>query len=277
MGARVRLDCYAGCGLGDILEALRARRLIPERDRAEATPAPRRRQQPARGAEEDGARRHRELAPWGRSLWARCRPIEPGTAAARYLEGRGCVLPPFVEETHLRWHPGLEDRASGYIGPTLVGLVTDAVTGLAINLHRTWLARDGLGKAPIDIPRRLLKGHPVVGVIRLWPEADATTGLVIGEGIETCLAAARAGLVPVWAAMTAGNLKALPVFAGLEGLTVLVDHDRPSPRTGRRAGHDAALALVERYVAAGFDPERDLRIILPPAEGQDVADLEATT
>jgi hypothetical protein len=54
---------------------------------------------------------------------------------------------------------------------------------------------------------------------------------------------------------------------------VLVDHDKPNPKTGRRAGHEAALALVERYVAAGFDPYRDIVILLPNAEGWDVADL----
>jgi hypothetical protein len=60
-------------------------------------------------------------------------------------------------------------------------------------------------------------------------------------------------------------------MAGIEGLTVLVDHDRPDKR-GRRAGIEAARALVERYAAAGYDPERDL-IVVRPHEGLDVADL----
>src|SRR5690606_17647378 len=54
----------------------------------------------------------------------------------------------------------------------------------AINLHRTWLAPDGRSKAPIDKPRRLLKGHRSNSEIRLWPDAEVTTGLVVGEGIE---------------------------------------------------------------------------------------------
>jgi putative DNA primase/helicase len=223
---------------------------------------------------EKSPERHETLSPWGRTLWDNARPIEPETIAGRYLTGRGCLLPPFPDETHLRWHPALSDLASGYTGPALVALVTDAETGEPTNLHRTWLRHDGAGKAPIETPRRLLKHHPARGVIRLWPDPEITMGLVIGEGVETCLAAARAGLAPVWAAISAGNLKAFPLLPGLDGLTVLVDHDRPKPKTGIRAGHDAALAVVERYVAAGFDPKRDLRIILPSTEGQDAADLE---
>lgn len=218
--------------------------------------------------------RHETLSPWGCTLWENARPIESGTVAATYLEGRGCLLLPFPDETHLRWHPALSDLVSGYTGPALVVLVTDAETGEPINLHRTWLQHNGAGKAPIDKPRRLLKGHPSRGVIRLWPDAEVTMGLVIGEGIETCLAAARAGLTPVWSAISAGNLKSFPVLPGLDGLTVLVDHDKPNPNTGIRAGHDAALTVIERYAAAGFDPTRDLRIILPPSEGEDAADLE---
>jgi putative DNA primase/helicase len=217
--------------------------------------------------------RHETLSSWGRTLWDNSRPIEPDTVASRYLIGRGCALPPFPDETHLRWHPALSERVSGYTGPAMVALVTVVETDEPINVHRTWLQHDGSGKAPIDTPRRLLKGHRSRGVIRLWPDAEVTMGLVVGEGIETCLAAARAGLTPVWSTISSGNLAAFPVLPGLDGMTVLVDHDRPNPKTGRRAGHEAALAVIERYTAAGFEPARDLKVILPPIEGDDVADL----
>ena len=86
------------------------------------------------------------LAPWGERLWAACRGIERGTVAASYPEHRGCALPPFADETHLRWHPDLPDRVSGYRGPALVALVTDVETGAALNIHRTWLAAEGSAK-----------------------------------------------------------------------------------------------------------------------------------
>jgi putative DNA primase/helicase len=213
------------------------------------------------------------LSDWARALWETCQPIVPDCIASRYLTGRGCRIPP--RSGDLRWHPALTDRASSYTGPCLIALVTEIETGEAVNLHRTWLALDGSGKAAIDKPRRLLKGHRSRGVIRLWPGGEVTLGLVVGEGIETCLAAARAGLVPVWATISAGNLAACPVLPGIEGLTILVDHDKPNPKTGKRAGHEAALELTARYVAAGFDPERDIMWIEPDGETLDVADLVA--
>jgi hypothetical protein len=225
-------------------------------------------------AREPEPERYETLAPHGHRLWASCRPIEPGTVAATYLERRGCALPSFVA-THLRWHPAVRNRREDHVGPALVALVTDPLTGEPINLHRTWLKPDGSGKAELEKPRLLLKGHPGDrGVVRLWPDDEVTIGLVVGEGLETCLAAARVGLAPVWATLTAGNLEKFPVLPGLEGLTVLVDHDLPNPKTGRRRGIDAARALVHRYATeGGLDPDRDIRAIMPPTEGHDAADL----
>jgi putative DNA primase/helicase len=212
---------------------------------------------------------HYTLAPWGLDLWEQCNPILPGTPAAKYLDWRCCVIPP----GDLRWHADLPDKLSGYRGPALVGLVTDPLSCEPINLHRTWLAPDGRGKAPIDKPRRLLRGHRSNGVIRLWPDSEVTMGIAIGEGIETCLAAALDGLTPVWATISAHNLAQFPVLPGIEGITILCDHDLPNPKTGRRAGIDAALALIDRYTEAGFDADRDIRVIFPDREGQDVNDV----
>jgi putative DNA primase/helicase len=217
--------------------------------------------------------KHETLARWGLRLWEHTRPIVPGTVAAAYLEARGCALPTYTEETHLRWHPKLK-HPSGHVGPALVALVTTILDCAPISLHRTWLKADGTGKADLDKPRLLLAGHRSDGVVRLWPDEDVHLGLVLGEGIETCLAAERAGYTPSWAALSGGTLAAFPVLPGLEGITILADHDEPNPKTGKRAGIEAARAVIERYVAAGSDPERDLRVVLPPTEGEDAADLE---
>jgi putative DNA primase/helicase len=218
--------------------------------------------------------RYTTLAPFGRPLWEASRPIEPGTVAATYLKRRGCALPP--DDSALRWHPEVRNPNEDHTGPALVALMTDVQTGEPISLHRTWLKPDGSGKAALSKPRRLLVRHRSDGVVRLWPDEDVTLGLVLGEGIETCLAAARAGLMPVWATLSAHNLAAFPVLPGIEGLTVLVDHDHPNPKTGKRAGIEAAQSLIERYVTAGLDPDRDVRVILPPTEGHDAADLETS-
>jgi putative DNA primase/helicase len=206
-------------------------------------------------------RRYDRLAPWGLDMWHQCQPIEPGTVAAAYLERRGCILPP--TEGDLRWRPSLIHKATGHVGPALVGLVTDALTGASISLHRTWIAPDGIGKAPIAKPRRLLASHRSDGVVRLWPDDSVTLGLVIGEGVETCLAAASAGLTPVWAALSAGNLAAFPVIPGLEGLHIVADNDE--------AGLGATLELGRRYVRAGMSPEAII-VIKSSTPGFDLAD-----
>jgi putative DNA primase/helicase len=73
-------------------------------------------------------------------------------------------------------------------------------------------------------------------VIRLWPDDAVETGLVLGEGVETTLAAAtriehRGTLLqPAWAAGSAGNISSFPVLSGIEALTILVDNDAAGER-----------------------------------------------
>lgn len=200
------------------------------------------------------------------SLWRACRPIEPGAIAAAYLERRGCALP--HPEGDLRWHPELR-RSSGHIGPGLVALVTDPVSVKPMSLHRTWLAPDGSGKAPLDRPRLFWPGtRKLGGVCRLWPDEEVTLGLCVAEGLETALGAAR-GFGLAWATIDAGNLADLPVLAGIDALTIIADHDPPNPKTGWRAGLAAANACAERWLRAGCE----VRIWLAPREGEDFNDL----
>ncbi len=200
--------------------------------------------------------------PW--PLWEASLPIEPDTIAARYLEARGCALPP--PDSALRWTPAA-CHPCGYVGPALVALVTAALTGERMTLHRTWLKPDGSGKADIERPRLLWPELPKAGgVVRLWPEV--TMGLGLAEGIESTLAAGRF-FAPMWATIDAGNLAAFPVLVGIGSLTIFADHDVPNPRTGRRAGNEAASSCARRWTEAG----KEARIFLPPREGQDIADL----
>jgi hypothetical protein len=214
-----------------------------------------------------GVRPPQPSNPW--LFWNACPLIKPGTPAFTYLvEARGCAEP--HSEGDLRWHSA-HKHPSGYYGPVLVARVTDAVTGEPMTLHRTWLARDGLGKAAIPDPRRLWPGAPKAGgVIRLWPDEEVTGGLAIAEGIETALVAAR-GFTPIWACIDAGNLAAFPALDGIQSLTIIADHDYPSPKTGRRAGQEAAERCAQRWHEAG----REVRIWLAPTEGDDFADHAA--
>jgi putative DNA primase/helicase len=204
------------------------------------------------------------------STWRECRAITPDTPAGRYLlEARGCALPP--SNGHLRWHPRLWHPQEQRTFPALVALVTNAATGRPITLHRTWLAPDGSGKAPVEKPRLLLKGHDKAGgVVRLWPDEEVTSGLAIAEGLETALTAA-AGLTPIWACIDAANLGAFPVLEGIECLTIVADHDKPNPKTGKQAGLEAAQECAQRWFAAGYE----VRIWKAPMEGADLNDFAA--
>jgi putative DNA primase/helicase len=194
------------------------------------------------------------LSDYGRDLWNACRPL--ADVARDYLDARVCVIPP--ADGDLRWHPELK-HPGGYVGPALVGLITDAVTNEPISLHRTWIEPDG-GKAPADPPRLLLARHRKAGgVIRLWPDNCVTTGLAIAEGIESALSAAHA-ITPAWALIDAGNLSQFPVLPRIESLTIFADADR--------AGLSASRICAERWAIEG----RDVRIVEPP-EGQDINDV----
>lgn len=182
---------------------------------------------------------HDGLSDWALALWRSTQPITSADTAGQYLLNRCCVLPPL--HSHLRWHPNLE-HPSGYVGPALVALLTDAISAKPMSLHRTWIQADGK-KADLENPRLLLKGHNAKGcVCRLWPDDEVTMGLGIAEGIETALSLAH-GYTPVWAAIDAGNLSQLPYLHGIESLLIARDRDP--------AGERAALTCAARWDAAG--------------------------
>jgi hypothetical protein len=201
---------------------------------------------------------HPRLSDWGLSIWRDTTGL-PGTIADRYLLARCCALPP--ADGHLRFHPHLE-HPSGYVGPALVGLITDAITREPISLHRTWIKADGT-KADVEVgkERLVLAGHRKQGgVIRLWPDEAVSYGLGIAEGIETALTLATV-LKPVWSLLDAGNLAAFPVLGGIEVLTIAADNDE--------AGLRGANACATRWTEVGCD----VRVVVPPVKGMDLNDF----
>ena len=198
--------------------------------------------------------RHLTLAANWRALWEGLQSIQ-GTAA-EYLEARGCAIPPAscdLRSTESLAHP------SGYAGPAIVALVTDAITGEPLTLHRTWIKANG-EKADVDLPRMLLGKHRKAGgVVRLWPDDAVTAGLAIAEGIETALTVALA-FTPVWSLIDAGNMAAFPVLDGIESLLIAADNDA--------AGLRSANECAERWYRAG----REVRICKSPVPGQDLND-----
>jgi hypothetical protein len=176
------------------------------------------------------------LSEWGQNLWNSTQELSG--VALQYLCSRRCAMPP--KDTHLRWHPSLK-HASGYVGPSLVALVTHAHTREPLSLHRTWITPTG--KADIDPPRMPLARHSLKhGVIRLHPDDWVTSRLGIAEGIETALSMAWA-FQPVWSMIDAGHLAQFPVLHGVDQLVIAQDKDP--------AGIAAASQCAKRWAAAG--------------------------
>jgi Toprim domain/CHC2 zinc finger len=189
-------------------------------------------------------------------LWDVGKPIA-GTLAAQYLSERRHIdlaeLPDNINEA-LRFH-GNCPFGSEESHPCLMSLMRDPATDEAVGIHRTALTPDAQ-----KVDRKMLGG---CGVVKLWPAGEM---LVVGEGIETVLAAATrlayqgAPLRPAWAALTAGKLAYLPIIGGVKHLIVLVDHDT--------AGIGAADVLQARWQFRG----RKVTTLKPRQQGFDFND-----
>jgi putative DNA primase/helicase len=150
---------------------------------------------------------------------------------------------------------------SGVFASCLIALMRDPVTDAPVGIQRIALEeRDGRVE---KIERKML-GQ--AGIVKLWP---AGRTLVVGEGLETVLAAATripfegVSLIPAWAAMSKGGLAQLPVIDGVERLLLLADND------SNGAGQAAAEACKRRWQAAG----RAVVILMPDAPDSDFNDL----
>jgi phage/plasmid primase-like uncharacterized protein len=199
-------------------------------------------------------------------IWRASVPIE-GTLAERYLrETRKLILPPDVSPKALRFHPHCYIAGTQY--PALISLYRDIVTDKPTAIMRTALKPDGTAIKVNGKTLRMSLGPVGGAAIKLSGAADVMTGLTIGEGLETTLAAMAFGLRPAWTLGSSGAIEKFAVLAGIEVLIILVDNDEPDER-GRTAGPEAARACAQRWSAAG----REVRLITPNRTGTDIADI----
>ena len=191
---------------------------------------------------------HQDNPEAAQRLWRYCKPIA-GSLAEVYLHHRGITCP--LPAKSLRFHPRLfykaYDDAPVETWPAMVAAVTDD-KGEITGAHRTWLARDGSAKAPIESLRKALgclHGHAV-------RFGAAVSVMAAGEGIETVLSvrAVMPGL-PSMAALSAAHLSVLMLPDALRRLYILADNDE--------AGRNAAETLSAHSVAAGID----VRVLTP--------------
>ena len=190
---------------------------------------------------------------WALNLWRDAQPAV-GTVVERYLAARGITL---RDDMPLRFLPNHLDRDGGKRWPVMLALMVDH-DGTPQAIHRTFIAPDGKGKAPIATPRKTL-GMVAGAAVRL---ALVTDRLVIGEGIETSISAGLMMGAPAWAAISAPNLEfKLKLPTSIKEIVVAADHDGP--------GLKAARAALARWRAEG----RTVKIARPQTPGQDFNDL----
>ncbi|HEY1245443.1 MAG TPA: toprim domain-containing protein [Hyphomicrobiaceae bacterium] len=228
----------------DVLEEARRFLSLPEQEHQGSEPAPRPapgQAPPVPGGSPEAARR----------LFASAGPI-PGTLAAIYLRHRG--IADVGDLPALRFHPRCfyraHEGAPRETWPALLAAVTD-LDGTITGVLRTWLARDGSGKAPLATPRRSL-GRLLGSGVRFGKAqpAPAQAGvLAAGEGLETMLSL-RVVLpaLPIVAALSATHLAGFIPPTGLRRLYIARDNDRVGRRAaellGARAHADGIEALV---------------------------------
>ena len=195
-----------------------------------------------------------------KSIWTSAQPLR-GSMAERYLdETRHIDTTKLPEDIHrsLRFHPNCVFGSGAHL-PCLIALMRDPLTDDPVGIQR--IALELLNGKVEKIDRRML-GR--VGAVKPWP---AGSRLVVGEGLETVLAAATripyesAPLTPAWSLLSSDALRRLPVISGVERLVILVDHDD--------VGVLAASACAARWTGAG----RTVIELTPDQKGADFNDL----
>ena len=180
---------------------------------------------------------------WGSACGIRGTDAEP---LRGYLQSRGLTrLNPLPS---VRFHPKLlyvEDKARQFWPGMLAQIV--GPDNRVVGLHRTYLDPWTGHKAPVKVPKKVLRarGETLTGsAIRLYC-GGRTLGLT--EGIETAIAVQKVTGMPVWATTSATLLRSVRLPEGITRVVIWADRDP--------AGRDAARTATERFREEGRSVE----------------------
>ena len=217
-------------------------------------------------------RRHRNLARAKRLIRGSI-PFRESEIALRYLKSRGLSTAPADPAIRgLYFHPRAPYWQEGACThhPALLAAI-ESPDDVLIGLHLTYLAADGHGKAQLAPARKL---HPswikssIRGAVRLV-NADSSLPLIVGEGIETVLAARILsaerpdGPFPCWATLNTSLLKHFNPPPEVSRVIVATDHDLSG------AGEKAA-RLLEFRLKESSGLRVEVRIPTRPGDWNDV-------
>jgi putative DNA primase/helicase len=231
--------CHAGCSQEAVTEALQASGLI--RAAGEKRPRVERRQRTGE------VRSTLDIA---QRIWRRHAFGLP--SPDHYLRGRGITLRPRALG---QLPPSCAARLRLRRFPTMVAPIVGPEGGL-IGVQVTALTMDADAKVESERGARTTYGAMRGGYVQL-AEIDPTGPLIIGEGVESTLAAMQISGFAGIAAISATNMTAIRPPAASEYI-IAADNDDP--------GRQAAAALAERLE---HESGKAVRIALPSSEGND--------
>lgn len=238
---KVLVKCHAGCSQDAVIEALRARGLWPDGSKT-----------PTKKFEKTDAEPEYDSTTVAHALFRSLAKTKEQPVA--YLKGRGLKTCPSV----LKLIPkDAIRRATQKSFPAMVAPIT-AADGNLQGVQVTFLTLDGtkncVGK---EGKVRRFFGNVNGGVVKLANDFAADKPLVVGEGVETTLAAMELSGYAGIAALNANNLKLFQPPSCSE-VIIAADNDPP--------GLEAADALARRLNAEGYV----VRVAVPPGiEGSD--------
>lgn len=203
-----------------------------------------------------------------RATYAETRPIQPGDAAHAYLETRH--LAEMIYPDALRFGPRMRDGEGG-VRPCMVAMVGihgDLRNGRQryLTMHRTFLRPDGLAKAEMASPRKMMPGAVPDGACVMLSEWTGGGCIGIAEGIETAMGASALHGVPVWAALNAGMMEKWLPPTGADEVVIFADND------ANFRGHRAAGVLAHKLATRPEYSGVQIDIQMPPRIGTDWAD-----
>jgi putative DNA primase/helicase len=241
---KILVHCHAGCSQDAVLDALRNRGLS-WRNGETITPELRRIVKQWRERDEP------DTTALAQRIWSK--GVDPaGTVAEEHLAARGLILAPELRVLVLRFHP-----ACAWEGGTVPALIA-GFRSIADNNTLTAIHRIRLDQ-PEHWPKaeRKMLGGVAGSAVKLDPAGER---LIIGEGVETALAARQLGLRPVWALGSAGAIEKFQPVAGVNHLFIIGENDD----SGRN--RKAAETCRENWKL------RDVSFVVPRQEFKDIND-----
>lgn len=176
-------------------------------------------------------------------VWMSSEPVQPGDLVHQYLATRH--LDELIYPKALRFAHALRDGEGG-VRPCMIAMVGRYGEPKFDTMHRTFLRPDGLGKAEMESPRKLMPGTLPDGACVMLSDWTESGPLGIAEGIETAMAASSIFNIPVWAAINSSMMKKWLPPPGCEEVVIFGDND------SNFTGHAAAYHLANRLAVKGY-------------------------